>query len=131
MLNVIDNDVNALVRLLTRTSRPMSCGVVDAIAQGHRAALATLVEIGGRAARRLGAQMAIREDGGYCGYLSGGCVEAGVATEARKAIAAAGERTLLLGKGSPFFDLQLPCGGGITVAIHVLRTADEVAVHVR
>ncbi len=55
----------------------------------------------------------------------------GVATEARKAIAAAGERTLLLGKGSPFFDLQLPCGGGITVAIHVLRTADEVAVHVR
>ncbi len=27
----------------------------------------------------------------------------------------------MFGDGSPFFDIVLPCGGGITVAIHVLR----------
>jgi xanthine dehydrogenase accessory factor len=30
------------------------------------------------------------------------------------------------GEGSPFFDLIFPCGGGITVAIHVLRSDDEI-----
>ncbi|WP_051447678.1 XdhC family protein [Rhizobium leguminosarum] len=84
-------------------------------------ALVTLVEIRGGAARALGAQMAVRGDGGYCGYVSGGCTEAAVAAEAIAAIAKGMDRYLRLGEGSEFFDIILPCGGGITLTIHVIK----------
>ncbi|MGO7536987.1 XdhC family protein [Rhizobium ruizarguesonis] len=85
------------------------------------AALATLVDIRGGAARALGAHMAVAADGRFCGYVSGGCVEAAVASEALLAMAQGRDRTVKLGDGSPFFDIVLPCGGGISVAIHVLK----------
>ncbi|MBB3163003.1 XdhC family protein [Rhizobium laguerreae] len=85
------------------------------------AALATLVEIRGGAARSLGAHMAVAADGRFCGYVSGGCVEAAVAAEALLAMAQGRDRMVKFGDGSPFFDIVLPCGGGITVAIHVLK----------
>ncbi|CUX62008.1 conserved hypothetical protein [Agrobacterium tomkonis CFBP 6623] len=85
------------------------------------AALATLVEIRGGAARALGAHVAVAANGSFCGYVSGGCVEAAVASEAILAIAEGRDRNVVYGDGSPFFDIVLPCGGGITVAIHVLR----------
>ncbi|WP_017957403.1 XdhC family protein [Rhizobium leguminosarum] len=93
---------------------------IDAHGRGA-AALATLVEIRGGAARALGAHMAVAADGRFCGYVSGGCVEAAVASEALLAMAAGRDRTVKFGDGSPFFDIVLPCGGGITVAIHVLK----------
>ncbi|MBY3510804.1 XdhC family protein [Rhizobium laguerreae] len=85
------------------------------------AALATLVEIRGGAARSLGAHMAVAADGRFCGYVSGGCVEAAVAAEALLAIAQGRDRMVKFGEGSPFFDIVLPCGGGISIAIHVLK----------
>lgn len=88
---------------------------------GLGSALVTLVEIRGGAAREIGAQMAVRGDGSYCGYISGGCTEAAVAAEAITAISKGTDRYLSLGEGSPFFDISLPCGGGITLAIHVIR----------
>ncbi|WP_343315485.1 XdhC family protein [Brucella sp. BE17] len=94
--------------------------------QGHGAALVTLVEIRGGAARALGAQMAVRADGLYCGYISGGCTEAAVAAEAMQAIENGLDRFLKLGEGSPFFDIMLPCGGGLNLAIHVLRSSIEI-----
>lgn len=93
---------------------------IEAMQQGG-AALATLVEIRGGAARALGAHVAVASDGRFCGYVSGGCVEAAVAAEALQAIAQGKDRSVKFGEGSPFFDIALPCGGGITVAIHVLR----------
>jgi xanthine dehydrogenase accessory factor len=91
--------------------------------EGYAAALVTLVEIHGGAARAIGAQMAVREDGLYCGFVSGGCTEAAVAAEAMLALQKGLDRNIRLGEGSPFFDIVLPCGGGITLAIHVLRDA--------
>jgi xanthine dehydrogenase accessory factor len=91
---------------------------------GYGAALVTLVEIRGGAARAIGAQMAVREDGLYCGFVSGGCTEAAVAAEAVIALQKGMDRNLRLGEGSPFFDIVLPCGGGITLAIHVVRYAE-------
>ncbi|MBY5752268.1 MULTISPECIES: XdhC family protein [Rhizobium] len=85
------------------------------------AALATLIDIRGGAARALGAHMAVAADGRFCGYVSGGCIEAAVASEALLAMAEGRDRTVKFGDGSPFFDIVLPCGGGITVAIHVLK----------
>ena len=90
---------------------------------GYAAALITLVEIRGGGARAIGAQMAVREDGLYCGFVSGGCTEAAVAAEAVIALKKGMDRSLRLGEGSPFFDIVLPCGGGITLAIHVIRDA--------
>lgn len=89
-------------------------------------AIATLVDIRGGAARALGSHVAIAADGRFCGYVSGGCVEAAVASEALVAIAEGKDRSVIYGDGSPFFDIVLPCGGGITVAIHVLRDAEPL-----
>jgi len=88
---------------------------------GMQVAFCTLVEIRGGSSRALGAHMAVSEGGLYCGYVSGGCTEAAVAAEALQAISKGCDRFILLGEGSPFFDIVLPCGGGITVAVHVLR----------
>lgn len=84
-------------------------------------AIVTLVEIDGGAARAVGAQMAVHGDGGFCGFVSGGCTEAAVAAEAIAAIKLGEDRYLHLGEGSSFFDIVLPCGGSIKLYIHVLR----------
>jgi len=94
----------------------------DAFGRGG-AAVATLIEIRGGAARSLGAQLAVSSDGEYCGYLSGGCIEAAVAAEALEAMGEGCDRVVKYGEGSPFFDIVLPCGGGVTIAIHLLRAA--------
>lgn len=89
-------------------------------------AVATLTGIRGSAARRLGSHVVIAADGGYAGFVSGGCVEAAVAAEALLAMADGRDRTAVFGEGSPFFDIVLPCGGGITIAIHVLRDVGAI-----
>ncbi|MFP3546633.1 XdhC family protein [Rhizobium sp. SIMBA_035] len=99
---------------------------VEAAGSGG-AALATLVDIRGGAARALGAHVAVAVDGRFCGYVSGGCVEAAVAAEALQAISEGRDRIVRFGEGAPFFDIELPCGGGITIAIHVIRDSSILA----
>ncbi|MBB4235826.1 XdhC family protein [Rhizobium esperanzae] len=98
---------------------------LDAHGRGA-AALATLVDIRGGAARTLGSHVVVAADGRFCGYVSGGCVEAAVASEALLAMTEGRDRMVKFGDGSPFFDIVLPCGGGITVAIHVLKDAGAI-----
>lgn len=100
--------------------------VYRAARDGMPVALVTLVEITGGSARPLGAQMAVRADGRYCGFVSGGCTEAAVAAEAVETVRAGHDRVLRLGQGAPFFDVVLPCGGGIALSIHILRSAEAV-----
>ncbi|WP_053115638.1 XdhC family protein [Winslowiella iniecta] len=92
----------------------------EALTAGMAAALVTLVAIRGGPP---GAQMAVREDGLYCGFVSGGCVEATAAHEAMQVIFSGTDRTVIYGDGSPYFDITLPCGGGIALSIHKLRAA--------
>ncbi|MGP4669625.1 XdhC family protein [Agrobacterium pusense] len=87
---------------------------------GVRCALVTLTEIIDGASRPIGAHMAVTEDGRYCGMVSGGCVEAAAAREALLALAKREDRSCRFGKGSSFFDIVLPCGGGIVLSIHVV-----------
>lgn len=98
---------------------------VNAYREG-RVALAILVDIRGGAARALGSQVVVAADGRFSGYVSGGCVEAAVAAEALLAMETRSDRMVSFGDGSPFLDIVLPCGGGITVAIHVLRSVDII-----
>ncbi len=97
--------------------------VFDLLALGHAdgiaGALLTITGVIGGAPRSIGAQMAVLADGRFCGYVSGGCVEAAVASEAIAAIEGGRDVTLRFGEGSPFLDIQLPCGGGIDILVHV------------
>jgi xanthine dehydrogenase accessory factor len=86
---------------------------------GHAAALATLVNVDGSAPRPRGSQMAIRADGEAVGNLTGGCAEAAIIAEAQARLAAGTNRLLRYGKGSPYIDIQLPCGSGIDVFFDV------------
>jgi xanthine dehydrogenase accessory factor len=85
--------------------------------RGERCALVTLVGVDGNAPRAEGAQMAVSEKGQWAGYLSGGCLEQAIALEAVDAIKAGKPRLLRYGKGSPYFDIQLPCGSGLDVFV--------------
>src|SRR3546814_16558054 len=72
--------------------------------------------IEGSYSRRIGAQLAVLEDGSIVGSLADGCLEAQLAHEARHA--AGGTACLRrFGKGSPLIDFRLPCGGGSDVVI--------------
>lgn len=99
---------------------------IETMKAGLEVALCTLVEIRGGSSRPLGAHMAVAEDGRYCGYVSGGCTEAAIAAEALQAMKSGHDRFVMLGEGSPFFDIVLPCGGGITVAIHLVRNVEPL-----
>jgi xanthine dehydrogenase accessory factor len=94
---------------------------------GLAGALVTIIDISGGAPRALGAQMAVLEDGRYCGYVSGGCVESAVASEAIRCIRAGADETMRFGTGSPFIDIKLPCGGSIDIHVHVRPQPDMLA----
>jgi xanthine dehydrogenase accessory factor len=87
-----------------------------AAAGAGRCAIATLVDITGSAPREPGAQMLIT-DSAHWGFLSGGCIEDDVARHAREAMAAGASRLLRYGEGSPWIDIKLACGSGITVLV--------------
>lgn len=95
---------------------------------GQRYALATLIEVVGSAPRPVGSEMAICENGEIAGYVSGGCVEAAVATEALAALRDGAPRLLDYGAGSPVLDLQLTCGGRIRIFV---RGIGDGAAHLR
>jgi xanthine dehydrogenase accessory factor len=101
--------------------------LLDGARDGLAGALITIIGIDGGAPRALGAQMAVLEDGRYCGYVSGGCVEAALAGEAIRCIGAGTDEVMRFGVGSPFIDIKLPCGGGIDVHVHVRPAASMLA----
>ncbi|MGY6635687.1 MAG: XdhC family protein [Erythrobacter sp.] len=86
-------------------------------------ALATLVAVDGSAPRDPGAQMLI-SDHAHWGFLSGGCIEDDVARHAREAIAQGAPRRLRYGEGSPWIDIKLACGSGITVLVEPVSMAE-------
>ncbi len=93
---------------------------------GERCALVTLVGVNGAAPRALGAQMAVSETGRWAGYISGGCLEHAIALEAADAIKTGKPKTLRYGKGSPYFDIRLPCGSGLDVFIQPMPDAAPI-----
>lgn len=127
---LIDEDLQPQIKpqqaLQTDDSESILRFALEAMEADSAAVLVTLVEIRGGAARALGAQMVVREDGRYCGYVSGGCVEAAAAYEALQVISSGKDRFVRYGEGSPYLDIVLPCGGGITLAFHRIRDAQQL-----
>jgi len=64
--------------------------------RGGRLALATLVAREGSSYRQPGARMLIAEDGTFCGSLSGGCLEEGIAHAARQVFAEGAPREVTI-----------------------------------
>ncbi len=96
-----------------------------------RGALAVIIGVDGPSYRPLGAMMAIFEDGSRVGTLSSGCIESDLVLHAKKALKTGESARLVYGRGSPFIDIQLPCGGGLEIlilpdpGIETLREIDD------
>ncbi len=80
-------------------------------------ALAMICGSEGPAYRPKGTCMVIGADGTITGHLSSGCIDHDVALHAREVLADGQVRNLRYGRGSPFFDVKLPCGGGLDIMI--------------
>jgi xanthine dehydrogenase accessory factor len=89
----------------------------------ERFAIATLVEVDGSAPRDVGAQMLITQDE-HWGFLSGGCIEDDVARHGREVLIASAPRVLRYGEGSPWIDIKLACGSGITVLVEPVASSE-------
>lgn len=87
------------------------------LAAGRPAALVTIVGLDGPFSRPLGAQLAVADDRRFAGSISGGCLEQALTEEAQIALHEGSNRTLRYGRGSPYLDVRLPCGGGIDLHI--------------
>ncbi|MBV8971847.1 MAG: XdhC family protein [Sphingomonadaceae bacterium] len=90
-------------------------------AAGHGVALATVVQTWGSAPRRVGSQLAVRDDGVFAGSVSGGCVEGDVITEALDLMGAGGHRRLDYGVAdATAWNVGLACGGRIAIVLQAI-----------
>jgi len=89
--------------------------------QGHRVALARVVDIDGSGPRLPGAAMAVADNGEVAGLVSGGCVEGAVVSEALEIIASGDRRLVSFGySDDDAFAVGLTCGGTVHLFIEPL-----------
>ena len=89
-------------------------------AEGHAAALATVIHISGSAYRRPGAKLLIEEDGTTSGGVSGGCLESDVRAQALEVLRGAPNRLLHYDTGGDeetLWGLGLGCEGAVDVYV--------------
>jgi xanthine dehydrogenase accessory factor len=79
--------------------------------------LAVIHETLGTSYRTVGTMMAFMPDGARIGSLSSGCIEDDIGEHAKRALDTGQPQSLRYGIGSPFFDLKLPCGGGLSILL--------------
>ena len=85
-------------------------------AQGHRVALARVVDLKGSGPRDPGAAMAVCETGEVRGSVAGGCVEGAVVSEALEALKFGTPKLCTFGySDDEAFSVGLTCGGTITI----------------
>lgn len=107
--------------------RPRMFAAAD---RGQAFALVTIVAAEGGGPRGVGAQMVVTGDE-MAGFLSGGCIESDVAIHARLTLADGAPRRIVYGKGSPFVDTRLPCGGRLDLLIERIDPDDEALKDLR
>lgn len=91
---------------------------MDALAAaGAPSVLAIITETQGPSYRSIGSVMAFLPDDGRVGSLSSGCIESDLAIHARTALEEGQPKTVRYGEGSPYIDIQLPCGGGLEILL--------------
>ena len=89
--------------------------------QGHRVALARVVDVEGSGPRLPGAAMAVAEGGEVAGSVSGGCVEGAVVSEALDVLATGDRRMVSFGySDDEAFAVGLTCGGTVHLFVEPL-----------
>jgi xanthine dehydrogenase accessory factor len=87
-------------------------------AEGKGVAIATVVSTWGSAPRPTGSQIAINEDAGFIGSVSGGCIEGAVIHAGLDVLGGASPQVLEFGvSNAEAWEVGLACGG--TIRIHV------------
>ena len=88
-------------------------------ADGHRVAVARVVDVEGSGPRQPGAAMAVNDDGEVVGSVSGGCVEGAVVGQALEVLGGDGTpRLVTFGySDDEAFAVGLTCGGIIPLFI--------------
>ena len=94
-------------------------------AQGHAAALATVVRTYGSSPRPAGSLVAIRADGAVIGSVSGGCIEQDLIERVRTARPALPQRLVYGGAPEESRRWNMPCGGQMEL---VLESAPSAAI---
>lgn len=79
--------------------------------------LAVMIRTQGASYRPIGAAMRFFADDTSIGTLSSGCIEADIKRNAQEVLQSAKCKVLRYGNGSPFLDIQLPCGGALEIAL--------------
>ena len=95
--------------------------------RGTPCVLVTVCAVEGSSMRNPGTIMGVAQDGSFEGSLSGGCIENAVVAEALDALKVGGPRVVRFGAGSPYFDIKLPCGGGLDLHFAILDEGDFVS----
>lgn len=93
-----------------------------------RGILAVVVRTEGPSYRSVGATMVFADDGSRLGSLSSGCIESDLAIHAQSVRNTGVPVVVTYGRGSPFIDIELPCGGGLDILLIAQPTAVELEV---
>ncbi|MDO6734586.1 XdhC family protein [Octadecabacter sp. 1_MG-2023] len=100
-----------------------------ALATGHvSGVLALVIRTEGPSYRSVGASMVFEDSGVRIGSLSSGCIEADLALHAARVLSDGTPLRVLYGRGSPYKDIQLPCGGGLEILLLPQPRPDELSL---
>ena len=83
----------------------------------QEAVLAVIAGVEGPSYRPVGAMMTVLSATQRAGTLSSGCIEADISLHAVEAAKTGQPKLVRYGRGSPFIDIQLPCGGGLDILL--------------
>lgn len=112
--------------LLNTTLNPAQDPILAYLAAPDGAVLALIAGTEGPSYRPVGATMAVFSEDTRVGTLSSGCIENDIAVHAMRVRDEGQPRMLRYGRGSPFIDIQLPCGGGLDILL--LPTPDRAVL---
>ena len=103
--------------ILNTTTNPAR-DPIQALLNGPEDAVLTVIAgVEGPSYRPVGAMMSVLGPRERAGTLSSGCVESDIALHAMEARETGKPAVVRYGQGSPFMDIQLPCGGGLDIAL--------------
>jgi xanthine/CO dehydrogenase XdhC/CoxF family maturation factor len=89
--------------------------------QGHKVAVATVVNTWGSSPRPVGSQLGINDKGEVVGSVSGGCIEGAVVKEALEVMDGAPPKLLDYGvSNEQAWEVGLACGGKLEVYIEAV-----------
>lgn len=102
----------------TYLAQGLTADPIEALLSDERdCVLAAIVGVEGPSYRPLGAVMVVFDDSRRVGTLSSGCIEKDIALHAVDTLRTGRPRKIRYGRGSPFMDIKLPCGGGLDILL--------------